>query len=336
MVKIKNVAEAAGVSTATVSRVLANKPHVRPEVKKRVLEVVRKLNYQPNRVAQSLRSSTSKIIALVVADIENPFFQRVSRAVDDYALEEGYNVMLCNTDEDAEREKICLELLHVENIAGIILSPTRQGLENFDASSSPNVPTVIIDRDRDNFEVDNVLIDNVSATQQIISHLIDHGHRRLAGIFGENSSTGLRRRDGFLKALKEHDIKPAPELIKYAPATEDGGYHTAMKLLKTGIRPDALFTSSNLLSVGALLAIQEHELEIPNDIAFASFDDATWTRLVKPPITVVQQPTYEIGRTAAELLIKRINDPSRSNREVVLTTKMVIRESCGCSGGGLK
>lgn len=127
MVKIKDVAEAAGVSTATVSRVLANKPHVSAKVKKRVMTVVKELNYQPNRVAQSLRSNTSKIIALVVADIENPFFQRVSRAVDDAAQEMGYNVILCNTDEDPVKEKKCLELLKVENVAGIVIAPTKKG-----------------------------------------------------------------------------------------------------------------------------------------------------------------------------------------------------------------
>ena len=332
MVKIKDVADAARVSTATVSRVLANKPHVRPEVKKRVMEVVKKLNYQPNRVAQSLRSSTSKIIALVVADIGNPFFQRVSRAVDDFALEEGYNVMLCNTDEDVEREKRCLELLHVENIAGIILSPTRQSLNDFGAIYSQNVPIVIIDRHIEKFSVDNVLIDNVSSTHKIVSHLIEHGHRRIAGIFGENSTTGQKRREGFLKALKSHDIKPAHDLIKFAPPTEEGGYQTTMKLLKTGKPPNALLTSNSLLAVGSLLAIREHKLEVPKDIAFVSFDDATWTKIVTPSITVVQQPTYEIGRTAAELLIKRINDPKRSSREVVLNTKLIIRQSCGCNG----
>ncbi len=129
MVKIKDVADAAGVSTATVSRVLANKPHVRPEVQKRVLEVVRKLDYQPNRVAQSLRSNTSKIIALIVADIENPFFQKVSRAVDDTAQELGYNVIVCNTDEDPDKEKKCFDLLRVGNVAGAILAPTLKGLE---------------------------------------------------------------------------------------------------------------------------------------------------------------------------------------------------------------
>ena len=129
MVKIKDVADAAGVSTATVSRVLASKPHVRPEVKKRVMEVVKKLNYQPNRVAQSLRSHTSKIIALIVADIENPFFQKVSRAVDDTAQELNYNVIVCNTDEDPDKEKRCLDLLRVGNVAGAILAPTLKGLD---------------------------------------------------------------------------------------------------------------------------------------------------------------------------------------------------------------
>ena len=232
-----------------------------------------------------------------------------------------------------ETQKRYNEHIHKENISGKNQTQTRHTREEFVNIYTPCVTKLNIQSNIEKFPVDNVLIDNVSSTQQIVSHLVEHGHRRIAGIFGENSTTGLRRRDGFLKALKEHDIKPAKDLLKFAPPTEDGGYLTAMKLLKTAKRPDALFTSNNLLAIGALLAIQEHKLEVPQDIAFASFDDTTWTKLVKPSITVVQQPTYEIGRTATELLINRINDPSRSNREVVLNTKLIIRQSCGCSGG---
>ena len=329
MVKIKNVADAAGVSTATVSRVLANKPHVRPEVKQRVMEVVRKLNYQPNRVAQSLRSNTSKIIALIVADIENPFFQKVSRAVDDTAQELGYNVIVCNTDEDPEKEKGCLELLRVGNLAGAILAPTLVGLENFSDIYSLDTPVVMIDRHASNYDVDNVLIDNISSAHRIVTHLIEHGYRRLAGVFG-SSTTGRERHDGFLKALKDHDIKPLKDLIKFTEAREEDGFKVAMKLLKMRDRPDAILTSNSLLAAGILLAIRKSGLAVPDDIAFASFDDTTWAKLIEPSLTVIEQPTYEIGRTAAELLIKRIQDPSRSNREVVLKTKLIVRQSCGC------
>ena len=331
MVKIKDVAKAAGVSTATVSRALANKPNVRAEVKQHVLNVAEKLNYQPNRAAQSLRSNTSKIIALIVADIENPFFQRVSRAVDDAAQEMGYNVMLCNTDEDPEKEKQCLNLLRVENIAGVILSPTRKGIENFAETYSTKIPTVMIDRQVGNYEVDNVLVDNTLSAYTIVNHLIEHGKQRIAGIFGANSTTGRERRDGFVKALQDNAITPSQELIKYAKPREEDGYNTAMKLLQLPNRPDAIFTSSSLLAAGVLLAIRKNKLTIPDDIAFVSFDDTRWAKLVEPALTVIEQPTYEIGRTAAELLIKRINDPSRSHREVVLKTKLIVRQSCGCS-----
>ncbi|MFW2367590.1 MAG: LacI family DNA-binding transcriptional regulator [Desulforhopalus sp.] len=329
MVKIKDVAETAGVSTATVSRVLADKPHVRPEVKKRVMEVVRMLNYRPNRVAQSLRSNSSKIIALIVSDIENPFFQRVSRAVDDAAHEHGYSVMLSNTDENPAKEEICLNLLRDENVAGIILSPTRQAVESLTETSATNIPMVIIDRRVTNLEVDNVLIDNVQSAYTLTGHLIEQGYRRIGGIFGMGSTTGRERREGFIRALKDNNIKPTADLIKYSNPREDDGFNTAIKLLQMEDRPDAILTSNSLLAAGVLMAIRESKIVIPDEIALVSFDDPTWAKLVEPALTVIEQPTYEIGRTAAELLIKRIQDPTRSHREVVLKTKLIVRHSCG-------
>ena len=330
MVKIKDVADAAGVSTATVSRVLANKPHVRPEVKERVMKVVKKLNYQPNRVAQNLRANTSHIIALIIADIENPFFQRVSRAVDDAAQELGYNVMLCNTDEDPDKEKKCLDMLRMENVAGIIISPTKKGVAEFPERYDLAIPMVMIDRHAGSIDVDNILIDNVVSAHTIVSHLIEHGYKRLAGIFGAESTTGKERRDGFLKALKDHDIKPDHDLIKYSKPREEDGFETAMKVLNQKNRPDAIFASNSLLASGILRAVRESSLAIPGDVAIASFDDTSWAKIIDPPLTVIEQPTYEIGRTATEMLIKRINEPERSNREVVLKTKLIVRKSCGC------
>lgn len=331
MVKIKDVAEAAGVSTATVSRVLANKPHVRREVHDHVMQIVEKLNYRPNRVAQNLRSNSSKIIALVVADIENPFFQRVSRAVDDAAYEHGYIVMLCNTDENPKKELACLNLLRDENVAGIILSPTQQIIKNFKEINALNIPMVMIDRHANNLDVDNVLIDNVQSAYNLTSHLIEQGYERIGGVFGADSITGKLRHEGFTRALKDNNIKPSSDLVKYTNPREEDGFNTAMKLLEMKNHPDAILTSNSLLAAGVLLAIRESKLKIPDDIAFASFDDTICAQLLEPALTVIEQPTYEIGRTAAELLIKRIQDPTRSNREVVLKTKLIIRQSCGCN-----
>ena len=329
MANIKDVANTAGVSIATVSRVLADKPHVRPEVKKRVMKVVDELGYRPNRVARSLRSRKSRIIGLIVSDIENPFFQQVSRAVEDVANEHGYSLILCNNDEDPDKEKRYLHLMRDENLAGVILSPTRQTSDDFERISTLNIPMVVIDRRVNTFDVDNILIDNVQSAHTLVAHLIDHGCRRIGAIFGTGSTTGRERREGYLRALKDHDIQPSPGLVKYAKPREVDGYMAAGKLLQLPERPDALFTSNSLLAAGALRTLRENNIAIPGEIAFASFDETTWSRLVVPPLTVVEQPTYEIGQTATELLLKRIQDPTRSHREVILQAKLIIRQSSG-------
>jgi DNA-binding LacI/PurR family transcriptional regulator len=335
MVKIQDVADAAGVSTATVSRVLANKPHVRQEVKAHVMKVVKELNYRPNRVARSLRSRKSTIIGLIVSDIENPFFQQVSRAVEDAAHEEGYSVMLCNNDEDPDKEKRYLHLIRDENLAGVILSPTRQTADNFSTMPELNIPMVVIDRRVRNAEVDNILIDNVQAANTVTTHLIQHGYGRIGAIFGMGSTTGRERREGFTRAHKEHGLQLSADLMKYANPREEDGFNTTMNLLQLSEPPDAILTSNSLLAAGALRALRESQKAIPEEIAFASFDETIWAKLVEPTLTVIEQPTYEIGRTAAELLIKRIKNPKRSNREVILKAKLIVRQSCGCPQGSV-
>ncbi len=330
MVKIKDVADACGVSTATVSRVLANKKHVKQEVRERVLKVAKKLDYRPNRVARSLRSSKSNIIALIVSDIENPFFQRVSRAVEDAANEKGYSVMLCNNDENPEKEKMYLNLMRDENVAGIILSPTSQILKNFKEISDLNIPTVVIDRRVNNHEVDNVLIDNVQSAYNIVNHLAEHGYRRIAGLFGTGTTTGKERKEGYLRALKEKQIKAPAELIIFTQPREEAGFKAMQQLLDLPEPPDAVFTSNSMLAAGALRALRENNIPIPGKVAIATFDETTWTRLIIPALTVIKQPMYEIGHTATEMLLKRIQDPARSTREVILQTQLIVRRSCGC------
>jgi LacI family fructose operon transcriptional repressor len=325
MASIKDVAEAAGVSTATVSRVLSNGLHVRPEVRERVKAAVERLDYRPNLVARSLRSQQSTTIGLIVSDIRNPFFTSLSRAVEDTMYEQGFSVLLCNTDEQPEKEAIYLNLMRDTSIAGVIISPTRRTVASFTDSNNP-FPVVVVDRSIPNVDVDAVLLDNVDAAYRLTTHLIEQGYRRIGALCSE-MSTGLERQTGYEKALREHGLALRAEHVKYVPPKMEAGYAAALKMIDTAEPPDALFTVNSLLAAGALQAIQERHLTIPDDIALVTFDETTWASLVQPAITLIAQPTYEIGQTAAELLLQRIADPGRSTRQVILKGQLLVRGS---------
>ncbi len=335
MVSIKDVAETAGVSTATVSRVLSNGQHVRPEVRERVLAAVEKLGYRPNLVARSLRSQHSNTIGLIVSDIRNPFFTSLSRAVEDAAYEQGFSVLLCNTDENPEKETIYLNLMQDENVAGLIFSPTRQTVAKFSAAKL-SFPVVIVDRAVPHGDVDVVLLDNVDAGYRLTTHLIENGYRRIAALCGEMSTTGRERAAGYEKALREHGLTPTPEYVKYVQPKVEAGHAATLKLLDASQPPDALLTTNSLLGEGALLAIRERGLSIPEDIALVTFDETTWAALVQPAITLIAQPTYEIGQTATELLLQRIANPGRPVRQVILKGQLLARGSSAPRHRGIK
>lgn len=325
MVSIKDVAEAAGVSTATVSRVLSNGLHVRPEVRERVMVAVERLGYRPNLVARSLRSQQSTTLGLIVSDIRNPFFTSVSRAVEDTAYEQGFSIVLCNTDEQPEKEAIYLNLMQDTGVAGVIISPTRQAAANFTHANFTS-PIVVVDRSVPDGDVDTVLLDNVDAAYRLTNHLIEQGYQRIGALCSE-MSTGFERQQGYEKALRAHGLALRAEYMKYIPPRTEAGYAAALKMLDTSEPPDALFTANSLIAAGALEAIRERKLNIPDDIALVTFDETTWASLVQPAITLIAQPTYEIGKTAAELLLQRIADPSRSTRRVILKGQLVVRGS---------
>jgi LacI family fructose operon transcriptional repressor len=326
MASIKDVAEAAGVSTATVSRVLSNGLHVRPHVRERVMAAVEQLRYRPNLVARSLRSQHTTTIGLIVSDIRNPFFSSISRAVEDTAHEQGYSVLLCNTDENPEKEAIYLNLMQDENVAGVIFSPTLLSINHFKATNL-NYPVVLVDRSLPDSDVDTVLLDNIDAGYRLTSHLLENGFRRIAALCGDTSTTGRERLSGYEKALRVYNLSPVPELIKHLPPKIEVGHSTTLKILASSQVPDAIFTTNSMLGAGALQAIRERHLVIPNDIALVTFDETTWASLVEPPVTLIDQPTYEIGRLATELLLQRIAEPQRPTRQVILKGTLLIRGS---------
>jgi len=324
MPSIKDVASAAGVSTATVSRVLANNSRVKEETRDRVLKAISELNYRPNLIARSLRVQKSAKIGLLVSDIRNPFFTAISRAVEDAAYEQGYSVLMCNTDENPEKEELYLNLLHDENVAGMIFSPTQQFSARLSTFTS-NIPLVIIDRSVKSNQVDMVLLDNVAAAYDLTTHLVQNGYKKIAGLFGNASTTGRERNKGFNKALSDNQLKPTAEL--FLPPRIQQGYDATLTLLDDENRPDAIFTSNSLLTAGVFQAIRDRKLKVPDDVALVGFDETTWGAFVDPPVTVIAQPTEEIGRTATELLFQRIDEPSRSPKTVILKGTLIVRGS---------
>ncbi len=325
MVKIKDVAAAAGVSTATVSRVLSDHPHVRPQVRDRVLAVVAQLEYRPNLLARSLRAQQTNTIGLILPDIRNPFFASISRAVEDIAYEHGMSVILCNTDENPDREALYLDVMRAEQVSGVILSSTQQitGL----ADLNLDVPVVLVDRAFKSGDVDAVLLDNMSAAAELTNHLLERGYRRIAALIGDTNTTGRERQRGYEAALREYGLSPIQSLIKTVRPRIDTGCAAAIELLDAAQPPDAILAGNSLITAGVLQAIRERNLRIPQDVAVVGFDETLWASLVEPAITTMAQPTDDIGKTATELLLQRIAGPQRPARKVILQGELHVRAS---------
>ena len=320
--KIKDVAEAAGVSPSTVSRVLCNGP-VSDKVRKRVEEAMRQLDYRPNLAARRLRSQHTDTIGLIVSDIRNPFFTAVSRAVEDEAYRNGMRVILCNTDENPDKEAMYLRLMQEERVTGVIFAPTRQTVANLDPAAL-GFPVVMIDRASRDVTTDAVVLDNRRAAAALVEHLLAQGYRDIAGVFGNTSSTGMERHAGFAEAMQQAGL-PAPAQF-VAPSVE-AAEQAVLAMLAAPQRPRALLVSNGVLMLGAVRALKSAGLHWPQDVALAGFDNEVWTELLGDGLTVIEQPVGEIGRAAMAMLLERLDDPARSPRIVVLQGKLLARGS---------
>ena len=332
MTTIKEVAAEAGVSTATVSRVLANKPHIKKELQEKVYNAVKKLNYRPNHIARNLRNRQSSTIGIIVADLGNPFFSLISREIEKAAYAKGMAVLLFNSDEDPNKEAICLELLKDERVSGAIIAPTSKTANSTTKRIDIGIPIVAINRKIQSMDVDSVLIDNFNSAYNLTCHLADDGYRRIGGIFSLDNSTIRARYEGFRKALQDRSIQPVPELELMNNTTEEDGYRAAETLLGMRERPEVIFAANGIIATGAFRNLIDNRIRIPEDIGFVCFDEQAWTPLVNPKITVVKQPTYEIGKTAIELLFSRIAEPDRPIRDIILRGEIIIRGSCKKAG----
>jgi len=327
-VTIRDVAAAASVSPATVSRVLNGKVEVAEDLRIRVEAAVDSLGYRPNGLARSLRTRATMVLGVVIADVTNPFFTAMVRGIEDVAQAAGYSVVLANADEDLDKERRYLEVAAAEQMAGVILSPASSRRTDISVLTRYGIPLVTVDRQLPHPDADCVVIDNHLAARQATEHLAAQGCKRIAFVSGPAvTTTGQRRLAGYRAALKAAGLRGDDALVKRANFRVDGGYQATLELLAERRRPDGLLVSNNLMALGALQALQEKGIDIPGEIAFASFDGICWARTLRPTLTVVEQPTYEIGRRAAELLLARVGGDRGPAQKVVLPAELKIGES---------
>ena|SRR5579859_169945 len=329
MATIQDVAKHAGVSIATVSRVLNGSAYVNKEVAARVQVAVKELQYQPSRAAQALRANRSRIIGLLISDIQNPFFTALIRGVEDVAQRNGYSLILCNSDENPQKEHQYIEVLCAERVAGAIVVPTSEQPQKLRLFREHAIPLVSVDRRVKDRVTDAVLTDNVGGAYEAVTHLISNGYRRIGVITGPvSTTTGRERLEGYRKALQQAGIVGDPLLERIDDFKEDGGRVCTNALLDLEAPIDALFVTNNLMTLGALEAIHVRNLRVPDDIAVVGFDEMPWATLSAISLTTVTQPVYELGSTAALRLFQRLQDPTAFTRqEIVLAPTLHIRDS---------
>jgi LacI family transcriptional regulator len=325
---IKDVARAAGVSPATVSRVLNGNSTVSPDRAARVAEAAAALGYQPHGPARALRQQRTRLWAVIVSDIQNPFFTAMVRAIEDVGRAEGHRVVLCNSDEDPAREASYIEVAVAERMGGVVLAPASDRSSRVDALLERQIPVVTVDRRLRHHRdlVDSVMVDNRAGAMAATEHLVAAGSKRVACITGPaRASTAAERLLGYRGALRKLGREAIPDLVRHADYRFEGGHAAALELLRARKRPDALFVANNLMTLGALQAITDLGLHVPGDVAIVGFDDAPWSTLITPPLTVVAQPTLEIGREAARLLATA--SEGIATRHIELAPTLIVRES---------
>lgn len=334
MATIKDVAERAGVSVMTVSRVINNSKYVSQEAREKVEKAMKELGYVPNALAHGLITKRTHVLGLVVSDITNPFFTTIARGVEDTAIKNGFNIILCNTDEDVEKEERYIELLLRKRVEGIILSPADcSKRESVEQILKRNVPLVLIDRYIKGLNVDCVYSDSISGAYELTRYLINLGHRRIGIIVGPNRiSTALDRVEGYKRALQDAGILIDESLIRWGEKySREDGYRNAKELLATKNPPTAIFGGNRLITVGILKAIRELDLKIPDDVSVVSFDEVEDMSVTNPFLTVMSQDSYNIGVIATEKLLERIRGDSNlliRFGHTILQPKLIIRESC--------
>ncbi len=330
MVTIKEVAKLAGVSTTTVSYVINKTRFVSEETRAKVLKAINELGYHPNIVARSLRNRRTGTVGLIICDLMNPFFAEVLQGIETYLGKKKYDIIVTNTNYDFDKEKESVEMLYGKQVEGVIIVPGGNNDEHIKFLIERNIPVVLLDKKIENLNVDVVLVNNVEGSKRLVEHMISLEHERIGIITGPlNSTTGKERLEGYLKALREHSIPEDKNLIKIGDFKKQSGYLLTLELLSLISPPTAIFACNNLMGLGAMEALKEKKVCVPEEVGLVIFDDLPWFRYVNPPLTCVAQPSFRLGELAGQLLFEQMRKRRKRPKEVVLEVQLKIRQSAG-------
>jgi LacI family transcriptional regulator len=327
---IVEVAKRADVSIATVSNVIRGTRRVSPKLTERVRKAISDLDYSPNEIARSLKVRQTRMLAMVLPDITNPFFPEIIRGAEDTAFERGYLLMTANTDEQIGRERRIVAALRSYRVDGLLLAPA-SGADTGHLKSTidAGVALVCLDRTVSGVKTDAVLLDNVRGARECVRHMIQKGHRRIAIITGSlDLQTGRERLRGYEEALREADIRQEKGRVLEGDFRHDSGYRLGRQLMQQADKPTAIFVCNGVMTLGVLKAFEELRIRCPKDVALATFDDLAVDSPFHPHLTTVVQPSYEMGARAASILIDRIEGHITKEPSIVrVAPTLVVRES---------
>jgi len=330
-VTIRDIAKLAGVSVATVSRVINESPKVGEKTRERVKKIIERFGYRRNILARNLATRKTSTIGVLLSDITNPFYSEIVRGIEDEARKHGYIVIFGSTDNNPEVQKEYVNLFREQRVAGMIFASVSLDDPDVKRLFKEDIPFVLVNRKVETIRTDFVVIDNVKGAYMATEHLIKLGHRRIGFIRGPlNYSTGIDRLKGYRSALQKYDIKEDPRLIKPGNFRQESGYVAFKEFLKMKNPPSAIFASNDFMALGVLEAASEFGVKIPEDVALVGFDNINFSSLKFVNLTTVTQRKYEMGIKGLELLLREIsNAGSWVPQEIYLKPRLIVRGSCG-------
>ncbi len=332
---IKDVARLAGVSTATISRVINNDPRIAPTTRERVVECIRSSGYRINKIARSLKINKTHTIGFVAPELANDFFMTIAKGVEETVAAAGYSLLIASSNENAAQEALRIDLLIEKCVDGVIIIPATSNGRHFIELREGGIPVVLADRLVSDFPADAVLVDNVQGSREAVALVIEEGCERIGFIGGDLDLTSAQERfKGYLKALADHGVRPEQAIIKFGDFHIDSGYALMRELMEEPNPPEHVFISNYYMHIGATMYLVDHASTLPRVPAIAGFDDMEFTSLLGFASVTVKQPVIEIGRRAAELLIRKIeakdknpNQPARPRFQILrLPGELLVRD----------